>query len=134
MASFTKINSFVENLAHKAVALNSTITVALTNTAHTSTWDEVGDLTQITYTNLSARTVFPTSSAQTDGTYKLVLPDLVLTASGAINPFRYVYLFDDASTTDKLICYYDYGSSIIMGNGDTFTLDFNATSGVVTIA
>lgn len=134
MASFVKINSFVENLAHKLVALNSTLTVALTNTAHTSTWDELADLTEIAYTNLSARTVFPTSSAQTAGTYKLVLPDLTLTATGAVGPFRYAYLYDDASTTDKLVCYYDYGSAITMASTDTFTIDFDGSNGVLTIA
>lgn len=134
MASFVKVNALVENLAHKAVALNSTITIALTNTAHTSTWDELADLTQISYTNLSARTVFPTSSAQTAGTYKLVLPDLTLTATGAVGPFQYIYLYDDASTTDKLICYYDYGSAITMASTDTFKIDMDSTNGVLTIS
>lgn len=134
MAIFNKINSFVEFLAEKAIDLSANLKVALTNTAHTSTWDEVADLTEISYTNCSARTLTVSASSQTSGTYKLVITDLVLTASGTVGPFRYVYIFDDASTTDKLICYFDYGSSITLNNGDTFTLDFDATNGLLQIA
>jgi hypothetical protein len=135
MASFNKINSFVEFLAEKRINLGSDqLVVALTNTAHTSTWDELADLTQISYTNLSSRNITTTSSSQTSGTYKLVLADLVLTASGAVGPFRYIYIYDDTATNDDLIGYYDYGSSISLASGDTFTIDFDGTNGVLTIA
>ena len=134
MTAITKINSFVENVAEGAVNLGGTgLTVALTNTAHTATWDELADLTQVSYTNLSARVITVTSSAQTSGTYKLVLTDLVLTATGAVGPFQYIYIYDDASTGDKLLWYYDYGSAITMASGDTLTLDFHPTNGVITI-
>jgi hypothetical protein len=135
VASFVKINSFVENLAEKKIDLSGAeLTVALTNTAHTATWDELADLTQVSYTNLSSRVITVTSSAQTSGTYKLVLEDLTLTASGAVGPFRYIYIYDDGSTGDKLICYYDYGSEVTMANGDTFKIDFDGSAGVLTIA
>lgn len=135
MATFTKINSFVENLAEKAIDLSGNgITVALTNTAHTATWDELADLTQISYTNLSSRVCTVSSSAQTAGTYKLVLADLTLTATGAVGPFRYIYLYDDNSTGDKLIAYYDKGSEVTLANTDTFTIDFSADDGVLTLA
>ena len=135
MANFVKINSFVENLAEKKIDLSGAeLTVALTNTAHTATWDELADLTQISYTNLSSRVITVTSSAQTSGTYKLVLEDLTLTASGAVGPFRYIYIYDDGSTGDKLICYYDYGSEVTMANGDTFKINFDGSAGVLTIA
>ena len=66
MATFTKINSFVEFLAEKRINLGSDqLVIALTNTAHTSTWDELADLTQVAYTNLSSRNITTTSSAQT---------------------------------------------------------------------
>lgn len=136
MATFTKINSFVEKLAEKSFNLGSdSLAVALTNTAHTSTWSQLSELTQITYTNLSSRALTISSSAQTSGTYKLVLADLVLTASGgSVGPFRYVYIYDDTATNDELICYFDYGSSITLADGDTFTIDFDATNGVLQIA
>lgn len=135
MATFTKINSFVENLAEKLIDLSGAgLTIALTNTAHTSTWDELADLTQVSYTNLSSRVLTVSSSSQTTGTYKLVLNDLTLTSSGGTTgPFRYVYIYDDNSTGDKLIAYYDYGSSITLNDTDTFTINFDGTSGFLTI-
>ena len=135
MASYVKINSFVENLAEKLIDLSGAeLTVALTNTAHTATWDELADLTEVAYTYCSARVITVSTSAQTAGTYKLVCADLTLTASGAVGPFRYVYIYDDGSTGDKLIAYYDYGSAITLASGDTFKIDFNASDGVLTIA
>ena len=135
MATFTKINSFVENLAEKAIDLSgAALTIALTNTAHTSTWDELADLTEISYTNCSSRVITVSTSAQTSGTYKLVCADLVLTASGTVGPFRYVYIYDDDSTGDKLIAYYDYGESITLNNsGDKFTVNLDQSAGVLTI-
>lgn len=135
MASFNKVNAFVENLAEKKIDLSgASLTIALTNTAHTSTWSQLSDLTQISYTNCSSRVITVTSSAQTSGTYKLVLQDLVLTASGTVGPFRYVYIYDDGSTGDLLIGYYDYGSSVTLASGDTFTINFDDSNGVLTIA
>ena len=135
MASFVKIHSFVENLAEKLIDLSGAeLTVALTNTGHTAAWDELADLTEVSYTNCSSRVITVSTSAQTDGTYKLVCADLTLTASGAVGPFRYIYIYDDGSTGDKLICYYDYGSSVTLASGDTFKIDFDGTNGVLTLA
>jgi len=136
MASYTKIDSFVECLAEKLIDLSGNgLTIALTNTAHTSTWDELADLTQVSYTNLSTRVITVGTSSQTAGTYKLVLTDLTLTSTGGTTgPFRYVYIYDDNSTNDKLIGYYDYGSSITMQSGDQFVVNFDGSSGALTIA
>lgn len=135
MASFVKINAFTEALAEKKHNLGSdTLKVALTNTAHTSTWSQLSELTQVSYTNLSDRTVTTSSSAQTSGTYKLVLADLTLTSSGTVGPFRYIYLYNDTATNDDLICYWDFGSEVTMGVGGTFVIDFDATNGVLQIA
>ena len=83
MATFTKFNSFVEALAEKKHDLGSDqIVVALTNTAPSATDSQLSDITEISYTNCSSRNVTTVSSSQTGGTYKLVLQDLTLTASG----------------------------------------------------
>ncbi len=134
--TLTKVHSFVENLAEKAIDLSgANLTIALTNTAHTATWDELADLTEVSYTNCSSRVITVASSSQTTGTYKLVLTDLVLTASGgSVGAFRYIYIYDDGSTGDKLIGYYDYGSAITLADGETLTLDFDGSAGVLTIA
>lgn len=135
MATFNKIDSFVENLAEKLIDLSGNgLTVALTNTAHNSAWDELADLTQISYANCSSRVITVTTSAQTSGTYKLVLQDLTLTATGTVGPLQYIYIYDDNSTGDKLIGYYDYGSAITLNSGDTFLINFDGSAGVLTIA
>jgi hypothetical protein len=133
--AFTKVPSFVEGLAEKKIDLSGNgLTIALTNTANNTAWTKLSDLTQVSYTNLSPRVVTVTSSSQTAGTYKLVLADLTLTASGAVGPFQYIYLFDDNSTDDLLIGMYDRGSAITMADTDQVVLDFDASSGCLTIA
>lgn len=139
MASFTKFQPFVEKLAEKAHNLGSDqLKVALTNTAPAATNGVYADLTSpLATTNLSGATPFnitTSSSAQTSGTYKLTLADLTLTATGAVGPFRYIVVYNDTATNKELIAYYDYGSSVTLANTDTFTIDFDATNGFLTIA
>jgi hypothetical protein len=136
MATFNKFNAFVENLAEKVHNLGSDqLVVALTNTLPTSANSVLTDITQITYTNLSSRNITTTSSAQTGGLYKLVLTDLVLTATGAVGPFRYVVIYNDTPTSpaDPLIGWYDYGSSISLASGETLTIDFDAANGLLNL-
>jgi len=146
MATFNKIKDFVEHTAEKVHNLGADqLEVALSNTAPGSeendpTTDGKGvlaNVTQISYTNLSSRNITTTSSAQTGGTYKLILTDLELTASGgSVGPFRYIYIYNDTPTSpaDPLICYYDYGSGLTLNDGDKLTIDFDATNGFLTIA
>lgn len=139
MAAFNKINSFVEDLAEKVHNLGAdALTVALTASANApvATNTVLANLTQISYTNLSSRAITTASSAQTSGTYKLTCNDLVLTASGTVAAFRYVVLYNDTPTSpaDPLIGWYDYGSDLTLLNGETFTIDFDGTNGVLQIA
>lgn len=135
MATFNKFNSFVEALAEKVHNLGSdSLVIALTNTLPVNTNTVLANITQISYTNLSSRAVTISTSAQTSGTYKLVLNDLVLTASGAVATFRYVVLYNDTATNDELIAWWDYGSAVTLANAETFTVDFDGTNGVLTIA
>lgn len=140
MAAYNKINAFVEHLAEKVHNLQSdALTVALTATANApvATNTILSDLTQISYTNLSSRVLTVSSSAQTSGTYKLVIADLVLTASGgAVAAFRYVVIYNDTPTSpaDPLICWFDYGSSLTLADTETLTLDFDGTNGLLQIA
>ena len=144
MATFIKVNDFVKNAVHNMDLESDQVVVALSNTAPSSESTNpaidgngiLGNVTQIAYTNLSSRNVTTTASTQTSGVYKLVLSDITLTASGgSIAPFRYVYLYDDTVTApaDPLIGYYDYGSSLTLNDGDSFTVDFSAANGVLQI-
>lgn len=140
MASFNKFNAFVEHLAEKVHNLGSdTLTIALCAAANApvATNSVLANLTQISYTNLSARVITTVSSEQTSGVYKLVLSDLVLTASGgSVGPFRYAVVYNDTPTSpaDALIGWYDYGSEITLANGETFTVDFDGTNGLLQLS
>lgn len=141
MATFTKFHQFVEDLAEKVHNLGSdTLKVMLTNTAPVNTNAVKADLTEISAGNgYSAGGTAPsiTSSADTTGTYKLVLADVVFTASGGtIGPFRYATLYNDTPTSpaDPLIGFWDYGSSITLAIGETFTWDADPTNGILTLA
>lgn len=140
MAAYNKFNAFVEAVAEKVHNLGSdALMVALCAAANAPVAGNsvLADLTQISYTNCSSRAVTTSSSAQTSGTYKLVLADLVLTASGgSVGPFRYVVLYNDTPTSpaDPLLGWYDYGSEITLASGETLTIDFDGTNGVLTLA
>lgn len=57
-----------------------------------------------------------------------------MTASGSVGPFQYVVIYNDTATNDELIGWYDYGSALTLANTDTFTLDFDATNGLLQLA
>ena len=129
MATFVKLNGFVEHLAEKVHNLGSDqLAVALSNTAPGSEGTPptgstaacvLANVTQVSYTNCSSRNITTSTSAQTSGTYKLVLGDVVFTASGgSIGPFRYAVLYNDTPTSpaDPLIAWWDYGSSITLAD------------------
>ncbi len=121
--------------AEKHTLATDTLKVALTNSApNVATADELADITEIAYTNLSARTLTTTSWTQTSGTAKLIIADLVLTASGAVETFRYIVIYNDTATNDDLIGYIDRGSSLTMADTDTETLNFDGTAGAFTLA
>ena len=131
--TFNKINSFVEKLAKKQIDLSgSGLTIALTNTPHTSTWSSISDLTQVAYTYCSSRVLTVSSCVQTAGVLKLILANLALTATGGnIGPFQYAYIYD--ATSGYLIGYYTYVASTTMYDGDTFNINPDQTNGVLTI-
>jgi hypothetical protein len=125
MATFNKLQPFAADLPNGVHNLSTgQLVVALTNTTPNAAHGTLSQLTQISYTNLSSRNITTTSSTQTSGTYSLVLVDLVLTASGTVGPFRYVYIYNDSAASDNLIGYYDYGSEVTLQNGESFTIDF----------
>lgn len=135
---FYKFNSFTEALAEKVHNLGSdTLKVALTNSAPVASNTQLSNITQVSNGNgytTGGTTATTSSSAQTSGTYKLVLADVTFTASGSLGPFRYAVLYNDTASNDELIGWWDYGSSVTLSTGEVFTVDFNDSDGVLTLA
>lgn len=140
MAAFNKFNAFVEALAEKVHNLGAdTLKVLLTNSAVVATMALKADLTDLSTANgytAGGNQAAISSSSQTSGTYKLVLADPATwtAAGGSIGPFRYAVLYNDTATNKELIGYWDYGSALTLATGETFTVDLDATNGVLTLA
>lgn len=128
MATYTKFQQFVEDLAHGVHNFDSnTIKVALSSAANAPSASadvKLADITTVSTANLDSVTLTKSSSGQTTGTYKYIPNDLTMTASGAVGPFRYVIIYNDTAANDPLICFFDYGSEVTLASGDTFKLDF----------
>ena len=127
-SNYNKFNCLVEDLAEKKHNLASdTLKVAFSNASNVPSASadvKLADITTIVATNLGDVTLTVSSSGQSAGTYKLVVADKTLTASGAVPAFRYVIIYNDTAANDELICWYDYGSEVTLASGDTFKLDF----------
>lgn len=140
MATFNKFNKFVEDIAEKVHNLQAdTLKIMLTNTVPLATNTVKADLSEIAsgngYTTGGTQATV-SSSTHASGVYKLVLADVIFTASvGSIGPFRYAVLYNDTPTSpaDPLIGWWDYGSSLTLASGETFTVDFDPSTGVLTI-
>lgn len=127
---FNHIATGVHNLSTGSLKgmLSNTAPNAATNTVF-------ADITEISAGNGYTATGFTLDSeafAETGagtGIWQLTCADEVVTASGgSIGPFRYVVFYNDTPTSpaDPLIGYLDFGSSITITNGNTFTIDVGA--------
>lgn len=140
MAAFNKFNSFVEAVAEKVHNLGAdSLKVMLSNTAPVATNSVKTDITEIAAGNgytAGGNVASVSSSAQTSGTYKLILSDpATWTATGgSIGPLRYAVLYNDTATNKELIGWWDYGSSVTLATGETFTVDLDQVAGVLTLA
>lgn len=111
--------------------------VALHDTdAAVATAGVLADITQITAQNgyvSGGPTLDSESWAETSagsGIWQFTFADEVLTASGGdFGPFQYASVYNDTPTSpaDPLVGKLDYGSSITVTDGNTFTLDVGAS-------
>jgi hypothetical protein len=145
MATFNKYNQFAQDLASGVHQFQTGTThvlrVALTNTApNASTHTIRADISELTtgggYTSggISVGTI---TGSQTAGTFKLTGgTDPVWTGSGAGFTARYAVLYNDTPTSpaDPLIGWWDYGSSVTVGAGETLTVDLDQTNGILTLS
>ena len=137
MASCNFFNAFKENGVEACNLGSDVFKVALCAAANApvATNSVLADLTTVSTANTDSVTLTTSSSAQTSGTYKLIIADKVITATGAVGAFRYVVIYDDTPTSpaDPLVCWYVYGSEISLSTGETLTLDFDPTNGLLSL-
>jgi len=133
MASYVKFQDFSEQLVEGTHDFDAhTFKVYLTNAAPSAADDAVkADLAEITaengYSAGGAATTIATSEA--GGTTTVTGTQVAWTAAGGtIGPFRYAVLYNDTSANDNLVAYWDYGSAVTLGIGESFTAKFNNTS------
>lgn len=148
MATFTKVNDFVEDLGNAVHNFSShNIAIALSNTAPGSESSDptadgngvLSNVTQVAYTNYSDdlttdRRLESVTWALSSGTATLDCGDFTITASGGALPdFRYVYIYNDSAASDQLIGVQDEGSAVSLADGQSHAITINA-SGILSIA
>ena len=139
LASYNKFQDFTEQLIEGIHDFDAhTFKVYLTNNAPSASLDAViADLAEISAGNgyTAGGTATTITTSETTGTAKVVGTDVVFTASGgSIGPFQYAVFYNDTSASDNLIAWWDYGSAVTLSTGETFTVDFDATNGIFTLA
>jgi len=132
MATYNKFESFVEALlngTHNFNASGNVFEVYLSNATPSASADLLkADLAEISTGNGYTGAVdIQNAISRTGGTASVTAVDVVITATGAVGPFRYVVVFNETATDDPLVCWWDYGSSISLANGETFTIDFGSS-------
>jgi len=140
MAAFTKYNTFVDEMSKGGHNLQAdSFKVALTNTAPpapgtTDTiWSAAIYPPPAAANNYTSGGNALTISSATTAAYvfKMIINDSVFTATaGGIGPFRYSIVYN-TSKSNKVVGYYDYGSSITLADTETFTVDFDPTNGMI---
>lgn len=136
MAAYNKFNQFVEDLGtgfHNLTAAGHVCKVYLSNTTPDASLDLIKtDLAEFAggtgYT--AGGTDTQNGWTETAGTASMTGVDVVWTAGAADwVAFRYVVLYNDTQTSpvDPLIAWWDYGTGLTLGNGETFTVDFGSS-------
>lgn len=133
MATYNKFQDFSEQLVRGTHDFDAnTFKVYLTNDTPSASADAVkADLTEITagngYTAGGATTTI--TVAEVTGTTTVSGTEVTWTASGGtIGPFRYAVFYNDTAAAKNLISWWDYGSSITLNSGESFTVKFSNVS------
>ncbi len=135
MAAGNKFHQYVEDLAKGVHNLSTgALKVMLTLLAPVNTNTVKANLTEIAAGNgytAGGAAVTITTAAQTTGTFTLAGNQVVFTATpAAMAAFRYATLYNDTpvAPADPLIQFWDYGASLTLNAGETFTVAFNNTN------
>lgn len=139
-SAYNKFNIFTINLTDGAHNFSSNVfKTMLSNTAPIAANAVFADLVEITAHNgySAGGTASAITETTTTGTVKEVAAVTTFTASGGtIGPFRYVvlYNFTQTSPVKPLVAWWDYGSSITLNDTETFTVNYDQTNGIFTLA
>jgi hypothetical protein len=141
MASYNKILSFAGQLLRgKHNFDTNAFKVALTNTPPVNTNTVLADIAQIAASGGYVAGGYSLDSvvlSESAGVAKVTIADEVITAAGgSIGPFRYAVVYNDtqAAPAKPLMCWFDYGAPTTLLDGEPFTLDFDGSAGVFTLA
>lgn len=139
MAAYNKINDFAEQLLRGVHNFGShTFKAVLTNSAPSAANTVLADIAQVAAIGGYVAGGYALDSVvltETAGTAKVTIADEVITAAGgSIGPFRYVVVYNATAANGPLVCFYDYGSSTTLNDSESFTLDFDGSAGVFTLA
>lgn len=142
MAVATKFQNFVAALCRGQHNFETDqLRLALTNTlpdvATAYLLEHIVEIAPGTGYTLGGLPVTTISAGQVGGSWKLVLQDLTVTASGgSLGPFRYGVLLNaipSSPNDDPLIQMWDVGSNITLTIGQTYTFDFDELAGALII-
>ena len=137
MATYNKFNNFVNylvgNVSGQTVAFGSdTFKIMLTNTVPVATNTKYSDISgnEVASGNgyTTGGTASAVSAANASGTETITAADVTFTATGAVGPFRYAVFYDTTPTDKPLVCWFDYGSSVTLASGESFTVEPNSAS------
>ena len=132
-ATYNGFQDFTEQLVKGTHNFASNVfKVYLTNDAPSASADAVkADLAEIAngngYTSGGATTT--TAVSESSGTATVTGTEVSWTAGpSSMATFRYVVLYNDTSASDNLVAWWDYGTAVTLGVGESFTVKFSNAS------
>ena len=136
MVAFNKFNQFTKDLVDGIHDFDAhTFKVMLTNVAPVASNSVKANLTEIAagsgYVAGGGTTTITTSTAS--GVAKVTGSDVVFTSTGTIGPFRYAALYNATVAGNPLVGWWDYSTSISLLNTEILTVDYDATTGILTV-
>jgi len=142
MATYNKFQDFVDQLGLAKHVLGTAVFKCMLTNEQPLVGDTVkADMVEITAENgyTAGGDSATLTWAEAAGTATATGTKIVWTATGNIGPFQFVVLYNDTQTTpaDPLVSWWDYGSSISLANGETFSVKFNGsetTGSIFTLA
>lgn len=130
MATVTKFNDFSEQLSKGNHHFGTdTFKLMLSNTAPSAANTVKANITEISAGNgyTAGGYAVTVGISETSGTTTITGAAVTITASGGtMATFRYFVLYNDTSTGDLLVDFWDHGSGITLEDGSSAIFKFNS--------